>query len=123
MRLAVRGAVQPLGLNSVEPAYVLSRFTTQHPISEAQLSNTLGRPLFAKIPRDDKAIERVQLRGQDLFQAAPNSSLARAVEELAVRLSSPSSHGPSEQPSGIKLLSRLRDALGTSRSREASAKA
>ena len=112
-----------LGLNSVEPAFVLSRFTTQHPISEAQLTNTLGRPLFAKIPRDDKAIERVQLRGQDLFQAAPNSPLARAVEELAVRLSSVSSHGPSEQPAGIKLLSRLRDALGTSRNREASAKA
>jgi len=112
-----------LGINSVEPVYVLSRFSTQHPISEAQLSNTLGRPLFAKIPRDDKAIERVQLRGQDLWQAAPNSALARAVNELAARLASPGSAAPGEQPAAGKLFSRLRDALGSSRSREASAKA
>ncbi len=112
-----------LGINSVEPTYVLSRYSTQHPISEAQLSNTLGRPLFAKIPRDDKAIERVQLRGQDLWQAAPNSALARSVDELVARLASPSSAAPSEQPAATKLFSRLRDALGSSRGREASAKA
>ncbi len=109
-----------LGINGVEPAFVLSRFSTQHPISETQLCNTLGRPLFAKIPRDDKAIERVQLRGQDLWQAAPNSPLAKAVDDLVGRLSSPgASHFSTEQPAGSKLFSRLRDALGAARGREA----
>ncbi len=112
-----------LGLNSVEPAFVLSRYSSQHPITEAQLANTLGRPLFAKIPRDDKAIERVQLKGQDLFEVLPNSPLARAVDELALRLASPSRIAATDQATGSRLLSRLREALGASRGREASAKA
>jgi pilus assembly protein CpaE len=103
---------QRLGLHGVEPAFVLSRYSSQHPITDAQLANTLGRPLFTRIPRDDKAIERVQLRGQDLWQAAPNSALAKAVDELSSRLSSPGGYAPVEQAGGAKLLSKLRGAFG-----------
>ena len=113
-----------LGIDSVEPRFVLNRFI--HPASDqrGQLSNTLGRPLFARIPRDDKAIERVQLSGTG--PVAGGAELAAGPgggRAGASGLSSPSSHAPSEQPAGNRLLSRLRDALGSSRNREASAKA
>jgi pilus assembly protein CpaE len=111
-----------LGLSGVEPHFVLSRYSPQHPISVEQLSNTLGRPLFAKIPRDEKAIERVHLRGQDLWEAAGSSPLAKATEELVVRICSASGQAPAEA-GGIKILSRLKDAFGAVRGREASAKA
>lgn len=75
-----------LGLTGVEPHFVLNRFVPHHPISEEQITNTLGRPIFAKIPRDEKALERVQLRAQDLWQCAPGSPLTRAYEDLARRL-------------------------------------
>jgi len=105
-----------LGLNGVDPAFVLGRFSAQHPISEEQLANTLGRPLYGKIPRDDKSIERVQLKGQDLWQIAPNSPLAKAVEELLTRLSSAGGFVPTEHNGGgSTFLSKLRGALGGAR--------
>ncbi|HYL57872.1 MAG TPA: AAA family ATPase [Candidatus Acidoferrales bacterium] len=75
-----------LGLSGVEPNFILSRFVTGHPISEDQLSHTLAKPLFTRIPRDEKVLERVQLSAQDLWQVAPNSPLAKSVEDLARRL-------------------------------------
>jgi pilus assembly protein CpaE len=98
-----------LGLNAIEPAFVLNRFSSQSPISDEQLANTLARQLFAKIPRDDKALERVQLRGQDLWQVAKSSPLARAIEELAARLAG--GYTSAEESGGNGLLSRLRDAF------------
>lgn len=75
-----------LGLSGVQPHFILSRYIPHHPISEEQINNTLGRPVYAKIPRDEKALERVQLRAQDLWQCAPGSPLTRAYEDLARRL-------------------------------------
>jgi pilus assembly protein CpaE len=75
-----------LGLSGVEPNFILSRFVAGHPISEEQLSHTLAKPLFTRIPRDEKVLERVQLSAQDLWQVAPNSPLAKSVEDLARRL-------------------------------------
>jgi hypothetical protein len=77
----------------------------------------LGRPLYGKIPRDDKAIERVQLKGQDLWQVSPNSPLAKAVEDLATRLASAGGYTQTEQTNGggAKFLSRLREAFGGAR--------
>jgi pilus assembly protein CpaE len=102
-----------LGLNAIEPAFVLNRYSTQSAISEEQLANTLARQLFAKIPRDDKALERVLLRGQDLWQVAANSPLARSVEELASRLAS-AGGSAAEQPSN-GFLARLRDVFAGAR--------
>ena len=75
-----------LGLNNLEPAFVISRFISNHPISEEQLSHTLARPIYAKIPRDEKVLERVQLSAQDLWQVAPNSPLTKSVEEMSRKL-------------------------------------
>ncbi len=75
-----------LGLNNLEPAFIISRFIPNHPISEEQLSHTLARPIYAKIPRDEKVLERVQLSAQDLWQVAPNSPLTKAVEEMSRKL-------------------------------------
>jgi len=75
-----------LGLTGVEPAFLLGRYQPSHPISEDQIAHTLGRSIFGKIVRDEKALERVQLRAQDLWQVGQNSPLTRAVEELAHRL-------------------------------------
>ena len=99
-----------LGLHGAEPAFVLSRFNPQHPISAEQMANTLARPVFAKIPRDDKAMERMLLRAEDLWQSAPNSALAHAVEELAVRVASGKPDGEAEHADGM--LSRLFSAIG-----------
>jgi len=77
-----------LGLSGVEPSFVLSRYVPHHPISEDQIIHTLGRPIYAKIPRDERLLERVQLRAQDLWQVAPASPLARAIEGLARRINS-----------------------------------
>ena len=75
-----------LGLANVEPNFILSRFVQGHPISEDQLSHTLAKSFYAKIPREEKVLERVQLSAQDLWQVAPSSPLAKSVEELARRL-------------------------------------
>jgi pilus assembly protein CpaE len=75
-----------LGLHGVEPSFILSRFVPGHPITEDQLSHTLAQSIHTRIPRDEKVLERVQLSAQDLWQVAPNSPLAKSIEELARRL-------------------------------------
>jgi pilus assembly protein CpaE len=100
-----------LGITAVQPSFVLSRFSPQHPITEQQLTNTLARPLYAKIPRDDKALEKAQVRGQDLWQVAPNSALAKATEEMMARLAGPRAAVEEGQTGGLGILSRLRGAF------------
>lgn len=101
-----------LGLSGVEPSFVLSRYVPHHPISEDQITHTLGRPIYAKIPRDERTLERVQLRAQDLWQIGPATPLARAIEDLARRLNS-AGEPPSESTGG--LISRLLSAFSGSR--------
>jgi pilus assembly protein CpaE len=98
-----------LGLSGVEPNFMLSRFVQNHPISEEQITHTLGRPIYAKIPRDEKVLERMQLRAQDLWQVGAGSPLTRSVEELARRLAT-GAEVAAEQSGG--LVSRLLSALG-----------
>jgi len=99
-----------LGLQSVEPAFVLSRYQANHPIGEEQITHTLAQPLFARIPRDEKVLERVQLSAQDLWQVAPNSPLAKSVEDLARRLDAPGEAAAVEHESS--LVSKLLLAIG-----------
>ncbi len=98
-----------LGLPGVEPTFILSRFVPHHPISEAQITHTLGRPIYAKIPRDDKGLERTQVRALDLWQVGSGSPLARAVEELARRLATEGEVAPEQN---LGFVARLRSALG-----------
>lgn len=99
-----------LGLGGIEPNFILSRFITNHPISEDQLTHTLAKPIYAKIPRDEKVLERVQLSAQDLWQVAPSSALAKSVEELARRLEVPNESAETE--SAGSLVSKLLLAIG-----------
>jgi pilus assembly protein CpaE len=75
-----------LGLRLDEPRFVLNRFDANHPITEQSIAESMGTRCFATLPRDDRMLEKMQLRVQDLWQAGPNSSLARAVEALARRI-------------------------------------
>jgi pilus assembly protein CpaE len=98
-----------LGLSGVEPSFILARYQPHHPISEEQITHTLGRPIYAKIPRDEKVLERVQLRAQDLWQVAPGSPLARSIEDLGRRLAT---GGDMAGDQGSGLVSRLLSAFG-----------
>jgi pilus assembly protein CpaE len=75
-----------LGLRLDEPRFVLNKFDPQSGMTEAVMAQTMGVGCFAKIPRDDRIIEKLQLRVPDLWQLAPNSALARASEALARRI-------------------------------------
>jgi pilus assembly protein CpaE len=96
-----------LGISSVEPNFILNGYQP-HAIGEQQIIQTLGRPIYAKIPWDEKMLERVQLRAQDLWQVGPRSALARAVEDLARRLTS-GGEAPAEQGG---LVSRIKSVFG-----------
>jgi pilus assembly protein CpaE len=98
-----------LGLSGIEPNFLLSRYQPHHPISEEQITHTLARPIFAKIPRDEKVLERAQLRATDLWQVGQGSVLARSIEDLARRLAS--GNEVSEESAG-GLMSRLISAFG-----------
>jgi len=97
-----------LGLSGVEPSFILSRYLPHHPISEEQITHTLGRSIYAKVPRDEKLLERIQLRAQDLWQVGPGSPLGRSIEELAKRLAA----GEVVVESSGGLVSRLLSAFG-----------
>jgi pilus assembly protein CpaE len=92
---AVRGAwrfldlFSRLDLTRIEPQFVLNRFMPRHPITEKQIVSTLSKALFARIPRDDSAVELSVGRGEDLWKAAPRSALTRAFEALAHQVSIP----------------------------------
>jgi pilus assembly protein CpaE len=104
--------IQRLGLRNVEPAFVLSRHVPNHPISEDQLSHTLAQPIFAKIPRDEKILERIQLSAQDLWQVAPNSPLAKSVEEIARRVASGNPDAALDGAPEGSIVSKLLNVIG-----------
>jgi pilus assembly protein CpaE len=75
-----------LNLPSIHPKFVLNRWMPHHSISEKHIINTLGRPLLARIPRDDDALQFAHTRGEDLWKAAPRSALVRSFEDSAAEL-------------------------------------
>ena len=99
-----------LGLQGIEPNFILSRFVPGHPITEDQLSHTLAQSIHTRIPRDEKVLERVQLSAQDLWQVAPNSPLAKSVEDLARRLEV--GNEVPDADSSNSLVSRLLNVIG-----------
>jgi pilus assembly protein CpaE len=99
-----------LGLTGVEPNFILSRFVPTHPITEDQLSHTLAKAIHTRIPRDEKILERVQLSAQDLWQVAPNSPLAKSIEDLARRLEV--GNEVTDGESQNSLVSRLLNVIG-----------
>ena len=99
-----------LGLPGIEPNFILSRYVPNHPITEDQLSHTLAKTIHSRIPRDEKILERVQLSAQDLWQVAPNSPLAKSIEDLARRLEVGKQTTDSDSPNS--LVSRLLNVIG-----------
>jgi pilus assembly protein CpaE len=89
---AIRGAWRfldlfgRLNLSNIAPRIVLNRWVAHHPISEKHITNTLGRPLAGRLPRDDDAVRLVLTRGEDLWKVAPRSALTHAYEALASEL-------------------------------------
>ena len=75
-----------LGITQVEPRFILNKFIAGHAIGEEQITQALGGPIYAKLPSDKAALDRVELRGEDLWQVAPSSGLTRAMEELVGRM-------------------------------------
>ncbi len=98
-----------LGLRLEEPRFVLNKFDPHSAITEAALAQSMGVDFFAKLPRDDRMLEKMQLRVQDLWQAGSNSALARATEMLARRINSRREPVAEEGPS---LVARLFGAFG-----------
>jgi pilus assembly protein CpaE len=100
-----------LGLNSLQPKYLLNRYRGSHAITDKQIESTLERPIFQKIPDDERTAERVELAGKELWQTAPGSPLAHSLEELARRIALGPADGDAAADGGF--LSRIRSALGT----------
>lgn len=75
-----------LGLRLDQPRFVLSKVDPHNAITEEAIVQAMGTRCFAKLPRDDRMLEKMQLRVQDLWHAGPNTALARAVEDLARRI-------------------------------------
>lgn len=71
---------------SREPRLILNRYTPHHPITEAQISATLQRPIYARIPRDERLLEKTAALAKSPWQLAPRSPLVRAYEDLAAGL-------------------------------------
>jgi pilus assembly protein CpaE len=88
---AARSAVRFIDLYGrlrmeVEPAFILNRYDAKRPVTEELICRTLVRSLDARVPSDERAIERSQMDGRDLWQTAPGSTLVRNVEELAQKI-------------------------------------
>ena len=75
-----------LGLRLDQPRYVLNKFDPQNALTEAVIAQSMEAECFARVPRDERTIARLELRAQDLWQVAPKSAPARAIESLARRL-------------------------------------
>ena len=77
-----------LGIHGLEAHYIVNRFSPSSAIGDRQVESTLGREIWARIPRDDRALERAELTGETLWKAAPGAGVTRALEQLAVRFDS-----------------------------------
>jgi pilus assembly protein CpaE len=99
-----------LQLPALQPQFVLSKSTSGHPVTAEQIANTLSRPIAAVIPRDDAAMQRVELTGRDLWEVAPGSPLAASIDELARVLADERAETSAERNGG-GAISRLLSAI------------
>jgi pilus assembly protein CpaE len=97
-----------LGLTTLEPRFILNRHNPSHPLTEKAIETTLAKPIYAKIPNDERTFESIEMKAQDLFQVAPTSPVARAVLDLAAQIM-PRAESAAPRESGF--LSRLKSAF------------
>jgi pilus assembly protein CpaE len=96
-----------------EPRLVLNCYDPRSPLTEARLAAVVRRPIYARIPRDDRLLEQAAVLGRTPWQIAPRSALVRAYEKLAQRLSGaeqPKDEPHTAHPAGV--IARLLSALG-----------
>lgn len=98
-----------LVLDSVTESFVLNRFSPAYPVSREQIARALHREIRFALPRDDKAMERIELSGKDLWQVAPTAPLAQAFEDLARSVVCPAAE--SAAPRSTTAVSRMISAL------------
>ena len=75
-----------LGLTTLEPRFILDRYSPSHPLTDKAIESTLAKPIYAKIPADLRTFEDIEMKAQDLFEVAANSPVAHAVLDLASRV-------------------------------------
>jgi pilus assembly protein CpaE len=103
-----------LGVGEFEPRLVINRYQPGHPVAEAQIAATLKCPIYARIPRDERVMEKSVATGRLPAQVAPNSALVRACEELARRLGAGDEiMAETESRPGRRFVTRLLGSLGT----------
>ncbi|HJU29640.1 MAG TPA: AAA family ATPase [Candidatus Binataceae bacterium] len=98
-----------LGLRGLEPKLVLNKFESHSSVSVEKVEELAGSSVYARIPRDDWAYRRLELRPEDLWQLAPSAELTRATEMLARRLGP--RRDPAPEPAG-GLMARFLSVLG-----------
>jgi len=98
-----------LDLTTLEPHFILDRYSPSHPLTEKAIEATLARPIYAKIPADDRTFESIEMKAQDLFELAPSSPVARAMLDLAAQVM------PHAEPAPLQgtFMSRLKSAFVT----------
>jgi pilus assembly protein CpaE len=99
-----------LQLPALRPQFVLNKSTASHPVTVEQLTQTLSRPIAAVIPRDDAAMQRVELTGRNLWEVAPGSPLAASIDALARTLADEPAEASAER-NGQSAISRLLSAI------------
>ena len=92
-----------LGISGVEPGFLLNCYNSRLTVSEEQIYHTLARPVYARIPRDEKAMEQAQTEAKDLWSVAPNSQLTKSIEALVRKLGG----APDKSEESRGLFSRL----------------
>ncbi len=103
-----------LGIEGVEPRIVVNRYQAGHAIGEGQIAATLHRSIYARIPRDERLMEKAAALARMPAQIAPSCALVRACEDLALRLSAnPDAAGTDGPRAGGGFVTRLFGALGS----------
>jgi len=95
--------LERLGIQGLEAHYVVNRFSPSSAIGDKQMESTLGHEMWARIPRDDRTLERVELTGETLWKVAPGAGVTHALEQLAARFDSQ----PEETGAHDGIVSRL----------------
>jgi pilus assembly protein CpaE len=75
-----------LGLTTLEPRFILNRYSPSHPLTDKAIESTLAKPIYARIPADLRTFENIEMKAQDLFEVAANSPVAHAVLDIAARV-------------------------------------
>jgi pilus assembly protein CpaE len=98
-----------LDLTTLEPRFILNRYSPSHPLTDKAIEATLAKSIYAKIPADDRTFESIEMKAQDLFTLAPSSPVARAMLDLAALVMPHVEAAPLQET----FMSRLKSAFAT----------